>query len=961
MDTSRAGRYSAAVAGAQGKHSGRIVSLLLGLAATLAVLGAHLAGWDRRPELQTLDWRMRLASSAEPSDRVVHVDIDDGSLKSIGRWPWPREFIAGMIDILDECGARTVALDIIFPDPQKIRYVSAAAEIYGADPAHIIGDDKPMAVFDDAILAAAMVRAGQVAMPMHLDWQHTADESVDDAVGQILSAASDASLQEVLDRMPGSFGRGAVEKAYLRQRGLQAMQRFGFKTDDPAVARTGRMTPPLVTLAQAIDVSGFVTVIPDEDGVVRRIPLLGRCGDRTYPQFALALAAHDLARDGGGKPSITASTDMVNIHGGENLLREVPLAEGTMLINFVPKRKAGRVLHLSAGRIVNIWHKKAELARLQELALALRREVLTLGRKLPNEQLDRLYWKVGIELQQQFDKLHAQRVAAERRIRRDLLYRPAETPNLRGLAVLRKHEQTTRTEQRRLAAKLVQELRKPEHLDVFLGKPGPPSTGSGQAGAATQPKDDTARTQPEFKAAKARAMGLLKRLDQLPGERKDVEKALAEMTAALQPKVAGKICLIGSTATAAADFVPTPVGPRVPGVVVHAAIVDTILTGRFIGVAPGWLTVVVILLAGLVVSLPAATRSVVQAGPIAALMALGYAVFNTWTVLGLWHVHLALVAPIAGMVSAFLLVTAYRQLVEERAKRHIRGMFAHALSPVLVDRLLDDPEVLKPGKRRISCMFTDLAGFTDLSEQLGPADTVALLNRYFDRVADVVQNRSGGYLNKFLGDGLLVFFGAPVFQDDHAARAVAAAVEYQQELARFDQTLAGELGRPVGLTVRIGISTGEAMVGDCGSTDRMDYTAIGDCVNLASRLEAANKFFGTGILIDPPTHDGCGDDLLRRSLGRITVQGVAEPLEAWHVLGRRDEVPQPVRDAAGAFAEAMEFLGDRNFDRAKDLFEKALAAMPDDRPARLYLDACDQYLAEPPEKDWPGHVFNVTK
>ena len=421
--------------------------------------------------------------------------------------------------------------------------------------------------------------------------------------------------------------------------------------------------------------------------------------------------------------------------------------------------------------------------------------------------------------------------------------------------------------------------------------------------------------------------------------------------------------MIGSTSTGAADFVPTPIGARTPGVVVHSNILNTILSGSFVRQSHVAVSVLVILAAAAAVSLIAAIRPVLQAGPVAAGLAAAYAAFNFFVVFGLWHVWLVAVAPIAAMLASFLVVTAYRQLTEERAKRHIKGLFAHAMSPALVDRLLEDPSLAQLGgqKRELSCMFSDLAGFTPLSELLGPQETVRLLNRYFDRAAEVVQDRCGGYLNKFLGDGIFAFFGAPVFQSDHARRAVEAAVKCQAEVAGLNKALAAEGGRDVRLSLRVGITTGEAMVGNCGSTHRMDYTAIGDCVNLASRLEQANKFFGTGILVDESSWGAAGlADVPARPLGRVLVAGLAEPVNVWEVLAPADGGPSELPKALDDFARALELLTGRNFEAAAEAFERVQDLLPDDRPTQLYLEVCRQCAAHAPDENWSGHVFDVS-
>ena len=334
--------------------------------------------------------------------------------------------------------------------------------------------------------------------------------------------------------------------------------------------------------------------------------------------------------------------------------------------------------------------------------------------------------------------------------------------------------------------------------------------------------------------------------------------------------------------------------------------------------------------------------------------------FNALVVFAQWNVWLAVVAPVGAMLASFMAVSVYRQLTEERAKRHIRAMFAHAMSPALVDRLIEDPSVAKLGgeRRVLSVYFSDLAGFTPISERLGEQQTVRLLNHYFDHMTEVIQNRSGGYLNKFLGDGIFVFFGAPVFQDDHARRAIQAAVESQQEVERLNSELAEEYaGDGVRLACRIGIATGEVMVGNCGSTDRLDYTAIGDTVNLASRLEGANKAFGTRIMVAESTwRDGGSDDLLARPLGKILVVGKQEPVSVWSLHGWRAEADDEALRDTEDFARGVEEFQRGHFEKAKGIFESILKRTPDDKAVSLYVETCRAYLASPPPDDWNGAI-----
>ncbi len=951
--------------------------MLLGVIGTLGVVGGHLAGLDRRAELHALDLRLLHASPTEGSGDVLHVDIDDRSLEEVG-WPWPREILAGVIDILKECGAQSVVLDIILPNPREVRWSKAAEKVYGADESGLISDAPPVPVFGDAILAEAIRTGPDVFLPFHIDFVkkaptvlqtqledilvsdptltggqlaallHRPKDEIESVLRRALQNAINSNVTAILASKPksdfpkvltaavgGADKQGQItsteremaENAYLRQRGIRAIQRFripGNRVENIPL-RSGRLVPPVVTFAKACFGSGFVTFKPDVDGTVRRIPLLGEGGGVIYPQFATAVASHTLGRRHGGGYTLSGDASGVTIRCADGTQRQIPVdGDGFMLIRWMRKDV---VKHIPAASVALLQREKDSLQRLDNLEHALTVKFLSMGIPEEGSKLEEQFLRL-IQLTDLQDDAYRQRVAGEFQTQRILLYYPSETPDLARGAELRRTEDTIQDKVHAAARELLAELRRGDQLDAFLQVP-------------------------RSEAEKTLAM-----LDAIPAQRRKIAENLKDLTKELRPLVAGKICLVGSTSTGAADFVSTPLGARTPGVMVHSSIFQTILTGNFLRESPTGVNLLVIIAAGLLVSLLASWRSVVQAAVFSGLLGAGYIAFNAFVVFRVWNVWLVAVAPIAAMVAAFLLVTAYRQLTEERAKRQIRDMFAHALSPALVDRLLEDPSLIELGgqKRTLTCLFSDIAGFTTLSEQLGPQGTVRLLNRYFDRMTDAVQNRQGGYLNKFFGDGIFAFFGAPVFQEDHPARAVRAAVDCQNEVRLFNEELAREMDQQVHVSVRVGISTGEAMVGNCGSTQRMDYTAIGDCVNLSSRLEEANKFFGTHILVTDESWRGVdGDDLLARPLGQIIVTGQSDPVAIWDVISRRDEASQQQQDAIVEFTRAVEDFSRQDFRAGRERFQGVQKILPDDAPTRIYLELCEECITRPAAIDEPGH------
>jgi len=932
----------------------RFVALLLALAGTVSVLVGHICDLDRRYELITLDRRFARFSSAPQSGDVAHVDIDDASLDEIGRWPWPRAHLAGIVDLLYQAGAESVALDIIMPEPQERRFDAPASEIYSGRDGPTVGDQKPREVFDDKQLREVVLARPNVFLPMHIRPGTEQLTPLEAKTAEAISGGQ-ASLAEVAERLLPNLDRRIrtedyeeIRRAYLRIRGLAALGRFAVPSGKVGGCPilSGRITPSVVTLAQACDGSGFVTFDPDIDGVVRRIPMLAGDEENVYPQFALSLAAGILSR-GHGRCDFIGSADHVTVSCPDGTYRRIPIDdEGKMLINwYQPLSREDHSVHIPARTIAGIWQLRKSLERNDIRRRLLHYEVLSMAKAWPTKQAQERYYTLA-GLDSQLNESYSRRIDAQIKRERDLVFdHESALPVDKAL-----QEQEQRIEQQIdvLCEQFLDEWRQDDFLEKFLAKPDKPD----------------ADKLGEYGLNRERARMLIGQIDKARASNAAINRQLVAEIDSLRDRISGKLCLIGSVATGAADFVPTPVHERMPGVWVHANILNTIVSGAFIREAPLAVSVLVILVTGMSVGLVSATRPVLQAGPVFLLLAVGYAAINSVVVFARMSIWLPLVAPVAAMLTAFLLVTAYRQLTEEREKRRIRAMFAHAYSPQLVDQLTENPSLAKLGgeRRELTLFFSDLQGFTALAERLGEEEMVKLLNRYFDRMTEVVRDRHGGYLNKFLGDGLFVFFGAPIQQDDHAARSLRAALACQSEVAKLNEALARENGSQANLAVRVGIATGDVMVGNCGSSSRMDYTAIGDAVNLASRLESANKFFGTKVLVDDETwrQDG-GERYLARSFGPVKVVGKDEPVKVWHVICSADQADEKTTAARDCFAGAIGKFAERDFAEAAKAFEALLSKTPEDQAAKIFLSASQEFTWNRPGDDWDGALELTAK
>ena len=321
---------------------------------------------------------------------------------------------------------------------------------------------------------------------------------------------------------------------------------------------------------------------------------------------------------------------------------------------------------------------------------------------------------------------------------------------------------------------------------------------------------------------------------------------------------------------------------------------------------------------------------------------------------------LDLVHPYIALITAFISVYVYRYLTEFKEKIALRGAFGKYVNPKLVEQISEHPEIVKLGgeKRIITVLFTDLAHFTTISEKLTPESTVALLNEYFDAMSKVVM-AEGGTLDKFEGDAIMAFFGAPIAQSDHAARAVRAALKMREELSRLvlkwqsDPPLPGGEKKPF-IDVRCGLSTGEAIVGNIGSTARFDYTAIGDIVNLGSRLEGANKKYSTSIMASEATYELIKDISTGRELDLIKVMGKTKPIRVYEILGQKETLDAVTTDLLKQYGEGISLYHDRKFAQGLEKFTAILEKYPDDGPSKLYRQRCEVLRDFPPNADWDG-------
>ena len=445
----------------------------------------------------------------------------------------------------------------------------------------------------------------------------------------------------------------------------------------------------------------------------------------------------------------------------------------------------------------------------------------------------------------------------------------------------------------------------------------------------------------------------------------------------MQSALKGKIVIIGSAMPEERDFHTIPLlnsdGTYLMyGVEIHATAIQNVLDQNYIRRADPNLELGLIVFLALISFLvilrvrQIKVRFVVllEVASLAIVALLVFAVFeiavrsfmNDSTLINIVYPSLA-------VVLAYLGAAVYQYLAERQQKALIKNVFSKYISAAVVNELVANPEKAKLGgdRRELTVFFSDIAGFTTISEQFytRPEGLVELLNEYLDEMTGIVLKHEGT-LDKYEGDAIMAFWGAPIPQKDHALRTCLASLDMQKRLAAMRPKWKKE-GRPA-LEVRIGINTGTMIVGNMGGRDRFDYTVIGDSVNLASRLEGANKQYGSKIMISDFTFQHVKGHVTVRELDLIQVKGKTEPVKVWELLGTSDlQMTDNEKQSLEIYHEGLRLYRERNWQEAIAYFQQAKQLDPTCRVSEIYEQRASLYQLNPPPADWTGVFVMTTK
>lgn len=414
----------------------------------------------------------------------------------------------------------------------------------------------------------------------------------------------------------------------------------------------------------------------------------------------------------------------------------------------------------------------------------------------------------------------------------------------------------------------------------------------------------------------------------------------------------GKIVLIGVTSPVEHDDYTVPISNNdMPGVEINANIVQSILTRDYIYYQDDISTTIVIfifaLLTGILLYAFKMHIATVFVGVISTAFIFFSIIytFNSGIIVNILY-------PLLSITGVYIPIIVLYYLTEEKNRKWITSIFGKYVSPLVIDNLLKNPDKLKLGgeTRNLTIFFSDIRGFTQISERIDPKELVHLLNEYLTEMTSIIIMNQG-LVDKYMGDAIMAFWGAPLEQIKHAEMACSSSLEMLDKLRELQKKWESE-GIP-SFDIGMGINTGIAIVGNMGSLNRFDYTAIGDNVNLASRMEGLNKYYGTNIIITENTQNIVKDKFETRKLDVVRVKGKKKQICIYELLSRKDKLSKKQREFVGIYEEGLEFYFNTQWEQAIKSFRAAIDII-DDNAARLFINRCQKFLKKQPPKNWDG-------
>jgi adenylate cyclase len=919
----------------------RIIFILVLSLITLIIL--MIAGFYSFLDNSSYDFSMKYVKKPiKQDDSLLLVDIDDNTMNSDFipySWPFPRFIHGDAVEVFADFGAKAVIYDIEFlnksPAGVNIDKVKAIKKSVGNNIDRIKND------FRTATSAISNYSMKINDLPnMWESFDLDLSDTYSRIIGEFDSSIEDNDLYfaKRISYNGNVFGTVNMlndpdldvkdigetekirEKKYLQKFGIPEQVLLKDKKSHPSIIRQNVAEFPYDIISDSYKGVGFTKVDRDSDAVLRSINLFMEKDGYIMPQISLKpfLSIYNIKPeeiDMSSRDKIVLKQVAIN---GKTKDIKIPIYKNKMLIN-IP----GKFDEIFIYNREEVENKKEKPYHLSYAKLLYYKYVI----------LNRLGFNLD-NLSQFVDSGLLSEYADYNNYKNNLIETGRITPELR-------HE---------LDSKFDLLL---SHISNFTSDANLKQIES-DIDSIIKSGTDKSLTKDQWKEKK-------KEISDIFGSINNSVDAVYTMRAELKKNLENKICFVGLTSTATTDMGPTAFQKDFLNVGIHPSIFNTILQQDFLYRAPEWMILLLTVIFFFFVMLAVSKKNAAVIAS-AGVISIGVIISLSLIVFRFTNIFITPVIPLLFGLTSFVIMILLQFMMTESEKRFIRNTFNRYLSPAVIQELMKDPKKVELGgeRRHCSAMFTDIEGFSSFSEQFmeDPKGLVNLLNQYLSAMSDIILENSGT-IDKYEGDAIIAFFGAPHELENHAYNACISSLKMKQIEKDLNRKLLDEkiISKP--LRTRIGINTGDMFVGNMGTANRLDYTMMGHSVNLAARLEGVNKQYNTYQLISEFTYEKIKDRILTRKLDRVRVVNIKIPIRLYELVSTVEEKTKAITDFLESFENALTEFENQNFNESLKLFLLTKDLSPEDAAIDIYIDRCRKFIKTPPADGWDG-VYNLT-
>ncbi len=896
-----------------------ILTLAIPFAAVVVFILLNLLPAYQTSELRVYDLLLHIKPAVPEEKSILLLDVDDLAIARVGSWPWSRDKMAEGLELLTEFGAKQAVFDILYEQSSPLAVNSEVLK--QQIPNEFAQQFQSINQNVGALFSA--LESGQISLKDAKDYVRQL-QGLTDQTRQNLMSEVDGIVRNndtYLGEAARMFGDAyftvntpdTKDPVVTDARRAYAVEHFAIKNiqvhNDSLVPRATDIIPAIPSVIAGARGLGFPRVVVDNDGVRRRIDLLYRYKDSYFPQLVFSPLL-DMLKD----PTVVVNRKSIELKGAvlpgdtQPTNINIPLApDGSMLINWPPKTFLNSFRHFSYYNLI--------------YNVSLENDLMHNLRAMQQAGYFSVYEGNG-PLLAPYDEAE--------KIKQELFKKPTDA--------LRAQYRQDRI--------------------LFFRNVGSFLNGQGEQ-SIIQQIDSVLSTPNLSNDQESYYKGLKNDVNTFFSSSRDLYTKLMDSRKLLAKELSGAFVLIGWTGTSTTDTGVNPFEKTYMNVGTHASIVNTILQRKFLDQAPWWIAIVVAAFFSFLVSFVIRRMS----GPSAIITGAGTTLVVLAGVAGfflLTGIYVNLLTATVSVLLTFVSLTVIKFLRVGKEKAFLRNAFNHYLSADVINEILTDPEKLSLGgqKKMLTALFTDVRGFSTISESMDPQDLVRLLNRYLGEMSNIVL-KENGTIDKYEGDAIISFFGAPLEVGNHAVNACRAALAMKEAETALNREFEESGLSPSPLLTRIGVNTGDMVVGNMGTLTRMDYTIMGHSVNLAARLEGVNKQYGTWILLSEYAYRATERTFSVRRLDRVRVVGVKEPIRLYELVGERDSADTETIEKLRQFNAGLNLFEEKKFKEALEPFQDLLTRYPEDGPTKYYIDRCRQFLRKPPAAEWDG-VFNLT-